>query len=174
MDGESEDRLRHELASYYDEVRNEIHRTVDCPHLVADCVQDTYCRALAAVSRGHRPRDVRAWLCAIARNVVRDHYRHLPASVDPCNEHADIDPDEAELVDAHEERDPTAESVAEAVELLLPLDRELLVGFYFEKKGCKALALELGIPRGTVRMRLFRARKRLRKRLGRSEEVPRD
>ncbi len=107
---------------------------------------------------------LRPWLLGVAANVVRNQrrslrrhraaMRRLPA--------LDVSLDEAELVG--ERLDDVAElgSVLAAVERLSTKERQVVELCAFEGLSTAVVAQVLGVPEGTVKSRLARARARLR------------
>lgn len=171
MGGELSDDECRELLVHYAEIRDDIIRAVRCPHLGADLTQETYYRAFRTCARRGRARDTLAWLQAIARNAVRDHFRRLNAGspFEPHDEELLIDRRTDDFVSDAVPWDIDSNALTEAVDSLPPLQRALIIGFYFEGKGCEALGIEFGIHRVYVRVRLHRARKRLRDQLSKRQ-----
>ena len=133
-----------------------------------DLVAETFLAAFRKRRRYDVTRsDARPWLYGIATNLVGQHRReeirqyrlHQAAGVDPKL------PDHADRVVA----DVTAQSarvlLAEALAGLLGGDRDVLVLIAYEDLNYEEVALALGIPVGTVRSRLHRARAQLRQAL---------
>jgi len=107
------------------------------------------------------PARLRAWLFGIAHRALIDRFRQQYA------EPPGVPVDDVDLAEPDSRDD-----AAEALELLheelhrLPLiEREVLVLFYLEELTLAQLAEALGIPVGTVKSRLFRARGLLRQQL---------
>ena len=126
-----------------------------------DLVQDTMLRALRAWSSFRPGSNARAWLVTILRNQFINGWRsdkRTPAGVDvdAIPEPADPrDPDPegrffTELVD---------DEVLRAVDALPHEFREVLVLSDMEGLPYADIATSLGIPVGTVKSRLFRARR---------------
>ncbi|MFL1428330.1 MULTISPECIES: RNA polymerase sigma factor [unclassified Nocardiopsis] len=108
--------------------------------------------------------DARPWLWRIAANLIRRHHRtetrHYRAlartGVDPVLEgHAD-------RVDARVDADSVSASLAASLAGLSKGDRDVLLLIAWGELTYEEVATVLGIPVGTVRSRLHRARKRLR------------
>ena len=123
-----------------------------------DVVQDTWLRVLRGIPRLRDASALRPWLFGIARRVLIDRWRDKYAS--PPIGDADLSSiagDEADLVLeadlAAMERELTSLPVAE---------REVLTLFYLEELPLADVAAVLGVPVGTVKSRLFRARRLLR------------
>ena len=129
-----------------------------------DLLAEVWLRAYAA--RGHydeRWQDARPWLYAIARNVLREHWRevgavrdggpvvHLSAIEDPW-------PD----VDARLDAAAKLSALRGALAELASTDREVLLLVTWEGLTPTQAAVALGIPPGTARSRLHRARAAMR------------
>ena len=135
-----------------------------------DLVQDTMLRAFRGWS-GFRPgTNVRAWLLTILRNTFINEYRRrkrAPVAMDieavePYAIYrtvADTDP-EGEFFSRIVDR-----RVLEAVDRLPPPFREVVVLSDMEGLAYGEIAETLGVPVGTVKSRLFRARRQLQKEL---------
>jgi len=106
-----------------------------------------------------RHQDARPWLYGIARNVLRAHWRarqvsghHLPdIAADPWD-------DVIDRLDSAAQ----ARSLTEALHALAPEEREVLLLVAWEQLTPAQAAAVLGIPPGTARSRLHRARAALR------------
>jgi RNA polymerase sigma factor (sigma-70 family) len=115
--------------------------------------------------------DARPWLYGIARNVLRAHWRSARAA-DPTVQlvHQVGRPGVVEAVDPWDDvigRLDSAAAVrtremAGAVRALPPEEREVLLLVAWEQLTPAQAALVLGIPQGTARSRLHRARAALR------------
>lgn len=100
------------------------------------------------------PEARRSWVAAIAHNEGRRHWGRAKSHV------------LAELDDVHGAGDHADATVlrlalAEALDELPALDRELLELKYDHDQTQAAIAAFLGVPEGTVKIRLHRARNRL-------------
>lgn len=138
--------------------------------LAEEVVQDTFVAAWRGAHAFEGRSSVASWLFGIARRQARDRLRRLrPVSVPE----ADLEslPDD--------DRGPEAEAIALATlaDLTAALDRlpahhrePLVLAFVHELRGPEIAAV-LGIPQGTVKSRLFAARRALRAALGKAEEL---
>ncbi len=129
------------------------------PQVAADLLGEVWLRAFAG--RGsYDPAhpDALPWLCGIARNVLRAHWR---ARLDPVTtRETACDPWDAvvERLDAA----ARAGALAGALGALPPDEREVLLLVAWEQLTPTQAAAVLGVPPGTARSRLHRARATLR------------
>jgi RNA polymerase sigma factor (sigma-70 family) len=138
-------------------------------HRAEELAAETFAQALASRRRfDPRFRDARPWLFGIAVNLLRHHSRrenhelraYARSGVDPlAAEEPSLD-----RLDAEASRPLVAAALAE----LPPIEREALLLYAWAELGYGEIAEALGIPVGTVRSRLHRARTRLRELLAAS------
>ena len=126
-----------------------------------DASQEVWLRVLRAISRLRDGARLRSWLFGIAHRVLmdrlREQYAHQPT--------ADVEIDEQA---AEAEADDIESDLAAMLDELarMPLtEREVLTLFYLRELSLDEVAQVLSIPVGTVKSRLFRARKLLRHQL---------
>jgi len=108
--------------------------------------------------------DARPWLLGIASNIVRRHWRGERRRL-------------AAYDRARSERGGAAartglglgEELADALDGLAPGDREALLLLAWADLTYEEIAIGLAVPVGTVRSRIFRARRQMRERLRRAE-----
>ena len=120
------------------------------------------------------PERARAWLMRTAHNLCIDRIRRRKTR----NEVADGE----EVVQWRESNDPDPARLAESSALgrqlgktlgeLDPVDRAVIVMREIQELPYKEIAETMGMPLGTVKARLHRARERLRERLIRRGTVP--
>jgi RNA polymerase sigma factor (sigma-70 family) len=128
-----------------------------------DVAQDIWLRVLRGIGRLRDPAKLRAWLFGIAHRTWIDTLRRKYAVVV-----TDIDE-----VDQHELPDPTASddleqelaAVERELSRLPAIEREALTLFYLRELSLQEIAQALDIPIGTVKSRLHRARRMLRREL---------
>lgn len=141
-------------------------RRVADPCDAADVVAETFLVAWRRLDDVPAGESARPWLFGVARRVLANHYRgerRRLALADRLREQV------VEVVPPHEPADPV---LLQAMDALPPDDRELLRLVAWEELARDEIALVLGIPRATVRVRLHRARRRLAAQLAALEEEP--
>ncbi|RAY14665.1 RNA polymerase subunit sigma-24 [Actinomadura craniellae] len=133
---------------------NYLRRMADSTEAADDLAQETWIGVMRGLPRLREPDRFAPWLFTIARraltNRLREQYaRDVPPAVEPVETGAD-------------------DLVIDRIRLLagladLPLlEREVLVLFHLEDLSLQECADVLGVPVGTVKSRLFRARRMLR------------
>jgi RNA polymerase sigma-70 factor (ECF subfamily) len=148
-----------------------------------DVVQETILRAARFRARGRDPRRFSAWLSRIATNALHDWVRRESRARQHAQADAALDqlaaPDLAceSPPDAGDEpyqlgayvvtKDVAQEQLAAVLREMRADDRQLLCAFYGGEQRCADAARECGLPIERVKVRLFRARRRLTRELSR-------
>ena len=130
-----------------------------------------FLRAYRALSGWRHAAAFSTWLFDLATNLYRSELKRIPAStvsLDDVAEPRDLRPVDGGLEDR--ERDWV---VRRAVFRLPAKYRETLILFYFHGMDVPSAARSLGLPEGTFKARLFRAREILRGKLPRLLMAPR-
>jgi RNA polymerase sigma-70 factor (ECF subfamily) len=152
-------------------------RMVHRAELAEDLAQETFVKAWKALGRFDPERKFSSWLFKIAHNSALDALRRRgeePLSLDaPAGPPGDPDADPRELP-----ADPAAENplrvalgreagrvLEEALRELRPAYREILLLRFGEELAYEEIAEVTGLPLGTVKVHLFRARSELAKRM---------
>jgi RNA polymerase sigma factor (sigma-70 family) len=153
---------------HYRELHRYLRRQIGAD-LAADLAAETFVTAFAR--RGsYRPQstDARPWLYGIAHNLLRNHRRQQRRRLAAYARHgaepvADAAA-EAEFALADARADATAVSarLEQILARMADRDREVLQLFAWADMSYAEVAEALGIPLGTVRSRLNRARRQLR------------
>jgi RNA polymerase sigma-70 factor (ECF subfamily) len=130
-----------------------------------EMAQEAFLRAWRALATWRRDAVFSTWLFALATNLYRTELRRIPVGMVPLD-HAgqlrDVRDDHGAL-----EIDDRNRAVQRAVLALPAKYREALILFYFHDMNVRDAALSLGLPEGTVKARLSRAREILRDKLPR-------
>jgi RNA polymerase sigma-70 factor (ECF subfamily) len=152
--------------AHFDAVHGYLRRRVG--DVAEDLAAETFARALAGYASFDPARGaVRAWLLGIATNLIHDHRRsearRLRAYV---REAGRIAPPAADA-DAAARLDAAADAgrAVVAIARLARADRDVLLLVAWGELSYEEVAAALGVPVGTVRSRLHRARAAVRKHL---------
>jgi RNA polymerase sigma-70 factor (ECF subfamily) len=120
-----------------------------------DLVQETFLQAMKAARRFRGDSSVYTWLHGILLNLFHRHLRNqkrlvfeeeivLKETVEPSATHSG-------------DRDFYADKLAEAIRLLSPEHREVVVLRYYENLKIQEIAERTGVSKGTVKSRLHYA-----------------
>ena len=127
----------------------------------SEACQEVWIRVLRGIGRLRDAARVRAWLFGIARRTVMDRLRGRYAQP----RESDVDPDALAAAVLDPDLETDSELLHEELERLPVIERDALVLFYLRELSLQELADVLAVPVGTVKSRLFRARRMLRARL---------
>lgn len=128
-----------------------------------EMAQEAFLRTYRALATWRRDAAFSTWLFALAANLYRSELKRVPT------QNVALD-DIAELIDKRshqadfEERDRDR-MIHRAVQALPPKYRDAVILYYFHEMDVPAASHSLGLPEGTVKARLFRAREMLRGKL---------
>ncbi len=144
--------LTERLSAYYGPLERFVKFRINNLQDAEDIVQETMLSAIRGAERLRNPESMRPWLFQIAANACRDYYRRKQP------EKADL----AELENRLTEEALPETAVEETLLQLRQQDRLLLKLVYFDVLNQQEIAKALGIPVGTVKSRLYYAKKSFR------------
>jgi RNA polymerase sigma-70 factor (ECF subfamily) len=137
-----------------------------------ELAQEAFVRVWRGLANWRRDGSFSTWLFAVAANVYRSELKRFPTVNLPLDEIAEP------AVHAGQHQALASklshESVRRAVLALPHRYREPVVLFYFHEMGVAAAARTMGLPEGTVKARLSRARALLRRRFPQLEAMQAD
>ncbi len=120
-----------------------------------DMVQETFLKLISVGAKFQSPQHERAWLIVTASNLCKNALSHWTSRLESIDEHG-------ELQAPPEEPDAVLEAI-----MALPVNYKTPVYmYYYEGYATREIAGLLHCPHATVRTRLARARKMLKKMLG--------
>lgn len=143
-----------------------------------DAVQEAVLKAWSSLDRLDPERPLAPWVFTVARNLFRDlsRSRRRRARLEHASGGARADEDEAGLIDKAADPAPGPEELLvaksregelqAAMRAIAPEDRALLRLRYGEGFDSREIGRIFGLPAGSVRWRLKRARERLAELLG--------
>jgi RNA polymerase sigma-70 factor (ECF subfamily) len=146
-------------------------RMVQDPGLAEDLAQEVFIKAFRRLSTYDPQRKLSSWLFKIAHNTTIDHLRRhaletVPLEAEKDDEHrgglaAVLSDTSTENPSAAAERRDMARALERAIGRLRPEYRESVVMFYIEGASYQEICEVTGLPLGTVKTNLHRARKEL-------------
>ncbi|SFC71410.1 RNA polymerase sigma factor [Streptomyces aidingensis] len=148
---------------WHDALRRYVRALAGSPQAADDLAQETWLAVVRSLPRLRQPDRFAPWLFTIARRTVADHLRRdgtAPVRTMPP------------AADGPAEEPPTGGDAFDGVldtlqiqaglDALPPAEREVLVLFHLQDLPLDGCAEVLGVPSGTVKSRLHRARRMLR------------
>jgi RNA polymerase sigma factor (sigma-70 family) len=128
-------------------------------HLADDLAQEVWVAVVRGLQRLRQPERFAPWLFTIARRTVADHLRQVyTAPLDASAVEDDAVADEDDLLGTV----LTTMEIEAGLSGLPPLEREVLILFHLQDLPLASCAQVLGVPPGTVKSRLHRARRMVR------------
>jgi len=137
-----------------------VRRMVDADEPAAQLLQEVWVKVLESLRTLREDGRLAPWLYSLTRNVAMSHYRERYASRE-TNDQETIQEQTAEPV-SDASRFEDAELVHLGLSRIGWREREILTLHFLDDLSVAEIATVLGIPSGTVKSRLHRARSELR------------
>jgi RNA polymerase sigma-70 factor (ECF subfamily) len=139
-------------------------RTTNQPELAEDAVQDAFVRVLKNIDRFDERYRFSTWLFTIARRLLLNSLqKKRPVNAGDWLEAASSGVMQfSQETDDPSEREFAAEILDGAMESLTPHQREIVILYHHKGKTVHQVAEHLGMPEGTIKSHLHRARRRMR------------
>lgn len=128
-----------------------------------DILQETYVRAFISFGTLKSEESFKPWLISIARNLVNDHYR--------MNDRYSEVPYEDEISYGISINRSIGSFVSDTLDKLDEGERKILDLYYWQELSVREIAELLGVPEGTVKSRLHKARKNFERKYPKEENV---
>ncbi|MEO1475100.1 MAG: RNA polymerase sigma factor [Pseudomonadota bacterium] len=144
-----------------------IRRRLNDPVEAADVVHDTFLDVWTKAASFQGRSSVKSWMYSIARNKSVDRIRKLsPVLTAEADETV---PDDTPLPDAIIENSQDAERVRLCVEALSDVQRTAVMLAFYEDMTYKEIAIAEDVSEGTIKTRIFHAKKLLMRCLSRDK-----
>jgi len=141
------------IIRYREMVSRTVRAIVSNPQDVEDVVQDTFVKALSALTSYNADKaSFATWLSRIAYRTALNHRRDY-------KHHARVD--DIDVADSDGGRTADAEALIRAIDMLPAEDRAMLNMYYYQDMRLSDISYITGCNVRTVATRLFRIRKRL-------------
>jgi RNA polymerase sigma-70 factor (ECF subfamily) len=133
-----------------------------------EMAQEAFLHAWRGLAHWRRESSFSSWLFALAANVYRSELKRFPTEALPLDSTPEPSGPASQQHELEKQRQ--REVLGRAV-LALPMRyREPVILFYFHEMNMAAAAATMGLPEGTLKARLSRARALLRQRFPRLED----
>jgi RNA polymerase sigma factor (sigma-70 family) len=137
-----------------------IYRMTNDYEMSQDLSQDTFIKAFLNIHKVKGEKHFRAWLCTIARNIARDYLRKLKRKPTISLEETNAPVAQSDIKNTRRQI-----IIQDALARLNEHDRMLLTLAYFQGFKLSEVAQATKVSEKSIKVRLFRARQRLRKEL---------
>ncbi len=133
------------------------------PELAEDLVQESFVRVLRSLDRFDPRFRFSTWLFTIGRRLMVNHFqKRRPAYDSEVVEGRSVeDAPPARDILERERRESILGAVEHALEGLNPSQRRIVRMFHEQGRSIQNIAGELGLPEGTIKSHLHRARRRM-------------
>ncbi|BAL81478.1 RNA polymerase sigma factor [Caldisericum exile] len=144
------------VRSTQDFLFNSVMQVCHDKELAEDVVVDTYLAAFKYIKNFKGESSIKTWLYRIARNILYKHYNKFK-NIELRDDLVTFKNGEEKILDYE-----TKELLYQAMEKIDPEDREIITLVDVEGLSYEDVSEILGVPLGTVKSRLYRARDKLR------------
>lgn len=135
-----------------------------------DLYQDTWLKVLNHIDSYDTSKEFEPWLTTICVNTYRNLLRQMKRSL--IKNYSSLEEQEAALSSVCAPTNPDYSDLHEAINRLPNRLRLTVILFYFHEMEIPLVAYTLGIPPGTVKSRLHKARKLLKEVLNHESDLP--
>ena len=149
------------IARWHEPVWSYARRVTGSADAADDTVQDIWIRVMRGLPRLKDPAKLRAWIFGIARRALMDRLRSQYAS--PAL--SDVDVEDLSATEAGTELAEDLALMHERLAGLPVIERDVLALFYLQELSMAEMSDVLGVPVGTIKSRLHRARRLLQARM---------
>lgn len=155
------------MKSIIDQYRNNIRKIISnmTGSYNEDIEQEVYIRTWKNISKYKESGKFKSWISTITANLCRDYmkssyFRHSQNSVTEEDELIQIK-DEKENIESELIRKQRQKKIMSAIDALKPKLREVIIMYEMQEMSYEEISEKLNCPIGTIRSRLFNARKEL-------------
>jgi RNA polymerase sigma factor (sigma-70 family) len=153
--------VREHYGSVFAQILSMVHNSSDAEELT----NDVFIKAYLNLSRLRKPSRFHGWLHRIARNHCQDWLRKHRDRCLYLEELSDEASYQQNLIDSRLLRQEQIDRTLEAIESLPRMDRDLMRDFYLDDLSYSSLQERYSLSEASVRMRLLRARQKIRQRV---------
>ncbi len=148
------------IRKYYKMVYTIISKELRDKELAKDLAQEVFLKICQNINKYLESGNFSSWLFSITRNHIIDYIRKNKTR----NKYEVKESIDESLVGKkypNHEKVEVFNYLLEAIEELPPEQNEVVILYYLKRMSVEQIALQLGVPKGTITSRLFLARKKL-------------
>jgi len=160
MDRDALEKLYHE---HFAKTYRTAYMVTGNTQLAEDATQEAFLKAFSNFNSLKEITKFGSWISVIATNCAIDILRKNKKIIFTDNEEKYLNSTSENSPQDSWEKQETCQEVRNALLLLEPEDREILVLKYFNELSIQEIADLASLPSGTIKSRLFRAREKVRK-----------
>jgi RNA polymerase sigma factor (sigma-70 family) len=149
------------IARWHEPLWSYARRVTGSADAADDTVQDIWIRVMRGLPRLKDPARLRAWIFSIARRALMDRLRGQYAS--PA--FSDMDVEDLSAMEVVTDLSEDLALMHEQLAGLPVIERDALALFYLQELSMAEMSDVLGVPVGTIKSRLHRARRLLQARM---------
>ena len=152
------------VARWHSPLWQYVRRMADRDEIANEIIQETWLRVLRGIVRLDDAKKLVPWMFGIARHVMLDRLRQKykqESLLENARHDLKTSVDDSDEIDRLED----IVQLLDKLETLAMPQRELLTLYYLDELSIEEVAELIGVPPGTVKSRLFQARKTLKQAL---------
>lgn len=153
--------IESQLVKSHDKFLGYIRKRISDPELSEDILQDCLLKAIRSAPEIEEEERLVRWFYRILQNAITDAYRRRAADLNRRMNYAR----EADLAGGAEDEKDLCECVGELVKTLKPEYTEVIEAVDLHEEKPEIVSKRLHISRNNLKVRVYRARQALRKRL---------
>lgn len=146
--------LQNVYKKYFEKVYRTTFYILKNEEIAKDATQETFVKVFKNLHKLKKPSKIESWITTVATRTAIDIYRKN-------NRRKDVEFIESRYPSETEETNSSKEELDSYLNNILPEQKQILVMKYMEEMSEKEIAKRLKLKLGTVKSRLFRAKKKL-------------
>lgn len=167
--GDDNNKTAYDIGELMRQYGNDVLRTayafVKNKETAEDLFQEVFIKVYRNLDKFRDESSVRTWIIRITINTAKDYLKSAYAQREIPVMEFPVEPAETQKEFEEIENEDTNACVKKAVDALPEAYREAVICVYYREMSVEEAAEALGVPAGTVKSRLSRAREMLRNRL---------
>jgi len=155
--------LRYVYELFYNPVYQAAYYITNETGLAEDTVHEVFLKIKYKIEQLEDPSKLEAWLCRMAVNTARDIIRHRSRTTLYMETRGVYSENQLLSPEAILLKEEDKQMLKQKINCLQPEYRQILYLKYYREMTCDEIGQALGLPVGTVKSRLFHARRKIKK-----------